>query len=186
MIEGCKHGPLFPESGPCDECERDRQGRAATDEEFRASAQRMMEKHRPALEKLASSGTAMSEAPLAGSEPSWQPIATAPTDGRWLWFRREQTPRSKIVESAFRWDSTQANGGMWFAGLGWWHQIPLAFTHWRFINDQPAEWLRSLPATPQFTENEIKDVLTSLYQDGHVDLALADRIAALMKGAGAP
>lgn len=35
-----------------------------------------------------------------------------------------------------------------------------------------------------FTENEIKDVLTALYQDGHVDLVLADRIAALMHGSG--
>jgi hypothetical protein len=32
-----------------------------------------------------------------------------------------------------------------------------------------------------FTENETKDVLTALYQDGHVDLVLADRIAALMR-----
>jgi hypothetical protein len=32
----------------------------------------------------------------------------------------------------------------------------------------------------RFTENEIKDVLTALYQDGHVDLVLADRVATLM------
>ena len=37
------------------------------------------------------------------------------------------------------------------------------------------------PAAAAFTENEIKDVLTSLYQDGHVDLVLADRIASLMR-----
>jgi hypothetical protein len=36
--------------------------------------------------------------------------------------------------------------------------------------------------TSAFTENEIKDVLTALYQDGHVDLVLADRVAALMRG----
>lgn len=35
-------------------------------------------------------------------------------------------------------------------------------------------------APQRFTENEIKDVLTALYQDGHVDLVLADRVAALM------
>lgn len=34
-----------------------------------------------------------------------------------------------------------------------------------------------------FTENETKDVLTALYQDGHVDLVLADRVAALMASA---
>jgi uncharacterized protein YciW len=33
-----------------------------------------------------------------------------------------------------------------------------------------------------FTENEIKDVLTALYQDGHVDLVLADRVAAFLYG----
>jgi len=36
------------------------------------------------------------------------------------------------------------------------------------------------PPEPEFTENEIKDVLTALYQDGHVDLVLADRVAALL------
>lgn len=36
-----------------------------------------------------------------------------------------------------------------------------------------------------FTDNEVKDVLTALYQDGHVDLVLADRISALMYGLAA-
>jgi len=35
-----------------------------------------------------------------------------------------------------------------------------------------------------FSENETKDVLTALYQDGHVDLVLADRVAALMASKG--
>jgi hypothetical protein len=37
------------------------------------------------------------------------------------------------------------------------------------------------PPPVTFTEHEIRDVLTSLYQDGHVDLVLADRVAALMQ-----
>lgn len=40
-------------------------------------------------------------------------------------------------------------------------------------------------AEPAFSENETKDVLTALYQDGHVDLVLADRVAALMKSGAA-
>jgi hypothetical protein len=51
-----------------------------------------------------------------------------------------------------------------------------------------AEWNADVGAAsvpPLFTEDEIKDVLTSLYQDGHVDLRLADRVAALLHR-GAP
>lgn len=36
------------------------------------------------------------------------------------------------------------------------------------------------PATP-FTDDEINDVLTAVYEDGRVDLVLADRIAALLR-----
>jgi hypothetical protein len=38
---------------------------------------------------------------------------------------------------------------------------------------------------PAFTEQEIKDVVTALYQDGRVDLVLADRVAALLLGRAA-
>jgi hypothetical protein len=40
-----------------------------------------------------------------------------------------------------------------------------------------------IPSSQPFTENETKDVLTALYQDGHVDLVLCDRVAALMRAA---
>lgn len=47
----------------------------------------------------------------------------------------------------------------------------------------PAGFASDRAVQPEaFTENEIKDVLCALYQDGHVDLVLADRIAALMQG----
>jgi hypothetical protein len=64
----------------------------------------------------------------------WHPIATAPTD-RWIWFGRapRETPRT-VDESAFKWDPDRQ---MWYAGLGWWHQIPQAFTHWAEITGQP-------------------------------------------------
>jgi hypothetical protein len=48
-----------------------------------------------------------------------------------------------------------------------------------------AEVQRLRSAAPQeaaFTENEVKDVLTALYQDAQVNLALADRVAALIQG----
>jgi hypothetical protein len=68
----------------------------------------------------------------------WQPIESAPRDGRWFWVRRDNPPiDAHIVESAFKWDARYKG---WFAGTGWWGKGQLGtmrFTHWREMSDQP-------------------------------------------------
>lgn len=61
-------------------------------------------------------------------------------------------------------------------------QCPLCIDDVLKLQSELAALLRaSASAPPAFTENEVKDVLCALYQDGDVDLVLADRIAALMQ-----
>jgi hypothetical protein len=64
----------------------------------------------------------------------WQPIETAPKDGRWIWVKREPPISNRLAASAFVWDDSH---GMWFGGTGWWHQFPMGWTHWMPLGEPP-------------------------------------------------